>query len=168
MDYWQRRAEKTARETDGIPVTVREYPAWSFKVRPSNSWNPDWLAALARQAADPEAKALVARQSRDDYVPNAADRATDRKLMARAFTSGCLAGWSGVTGRDGAPLEYTPENALRLFEHFPDILRALRVAADNDSNFEPPSDEEKAAAIEGNLQPASGSVSDRGGKSRKR
>jgi hypothetical protein len=160
MNPWH----KKAREARGIEVIVAEFPGWLFLVRPLNKWNKGYQRALARVASQPEAKALLERQAVDGYEPTADDMELDARLALSAFAEGCLAGWSGVTGADGEALAFTPENAVRVLETFPEVSEALRLAAANEKNFSEPSDDDKVADILGNSVGASSSKKDRGAK----
>jgi hypothetical protein len=160
MNPWH----KKAREARGIEIVVAEFPGWLFLVRPLNRWNRGYQRALVRVASQPEAKALLERQAADDYVPTADDMELDARLATSAFIEGCVAGWSGVTGADGDALPFSPENAVKVLEMFPEIAEALRKAAADPKHFSEPSDDEKAADILGNSVGASSSKKDRGAK----
>ena len=68
--------------------------------------------------------------------------ALGRKLMLECFIGGCLLGWGSLTygegsiaGPTGEAIPFTHENALRVLTDLPDLFDALRVEADNQSNF---------------------------------
>lgn len=160
MNPWH----KKDRERRGVEVVVAEFPGWLFLVRPANEWNSDYRRALVRVAVQPKAKDLLARQDREGYEPTAEDMALDARLALSAFAEGCISGWSGVTGRDGAELPFSARNAVDVLETFPEIAEALRRAAANPENFDPMTGDEKASAILGNSESASSSKRDRGAK----
>ena len=58
-----------------------------------------------------------------------------RKLLITAFTEAALVGWEGVTDAAGNPLEYTKENATKLFTDLPDLFDTLNTEASNAQNF---------------------------------
>lgn len=165
MNYWEKREAFKRLENEGVEVQVAEYPGWRFRVRQLGAWNPHYARALARVGQRPEAKALVERENRAGYVATADDQQLNEDMMRDAFAEGCIAGWQGVTDRDGAPLPFTPAAAAELLEHFGDIHRALRGAAMNAANFDPLSEAEKARLAAGNSGRVSASFSGRGATS---
>jgi hypothetical protein len=151
MNPWQRRDIAERLETEGAAVTLPDYPDWVFRVRRRCAWNADYQRAIVRASASPDAAKLLAWQRDNPGEPLPADLAAiDVRMMREAFAEGCVAGWSGVTDRDGDEMECTPENAAALLEHFPDIFAALNEAAGDASRFRPIDAKAMADAAAGN------------------
>ena len=160
MNPWQRKE----REKLGVEVVVSEFPDWLFRVRAENAWNEGYHRAIARLAMRKDVRDLLERQEAEDYVPTAADEALDKSVLRQAFAEGCLAGWSGVTGADGDPLEFSTANVIKVLETFPEIFNTLRLVARDASKFGEPTETEKAKATSGNSEGASSSKRDRGAR----
>ena len=58
-----------------------------------------------------------------------------RELLIKAFVEACLLSWTGVTDAKGKLLEYTKENATKLFTDLPDLFDLLNAEASSASNF---------------------------------
>jgi len=160
MNPWQRKE----REKLGVEVVVSEFPDWLFRVRAENAWNTGYHRAIARLTLRKDVRELLERQEAEDYVPTAADDELDKSVIQQAFAEGCVAGWSGVTGADGEPLEFSTANVVKVLETFPEIFHALRRVARDASQFAEPTETEKAKALSGNSEGASSSKLDRGAK----
>lgn len=168
MNYWEKRDAFKRLENDGVKIQIEEYPGWYFHVRQSSPWNPHFQRAMVRVAQRREAQDLVAREKAPGYAATAADQALNEDLTRDAFAEGCIAGWEGVTDREGKPLTYSPAAAAEFLEHFADVYRALLKVASNPAMYAPRTAEQNAKDAAGNLPPASGSNLARGGTSSKR
>lgn len=127
---WTVREQQARLEREGVLLVSRVVPGWRFWVRPLNDWNKEYHAAIARMlrtpaVADYAKKAAAAA----DYVPNEAESELDWLMQANPFIEGCLVGWSGVTGPDGQPYAFNPDNARALLRHFPNVFAELRAFA---------------------------------------
>lgn len=60
---------------------------------------------------------------------------TAMKAVRETFVETVLLGWSGVEGPDGKAIEYSQENALKLFKDLPDLFRDIKEQAENGSLF---------------------------------
>ncbi len=78
------------------------------------------------------------------------DREISDKYHAELFIAAGLADWEGVTDRKGKPLVFGPLSARKVFDTFPEILAGAMAFSATPANFEPPSKDDKAAAVEGN------------------
>lgn len=159
MNFWTRRSERDRLEDEGVPVTVPGYEGWTFYVRPKDNYNPHYARAVVLIAQQPDVSDYLKRLSAKGYAPtaeqSAEDDEIDRAMEVKAFAHGVLAKWSGVTDTNGAPISFSPDEAVKLLSHFQrDIYRHLVRFASTPENFVPKSDEEKEAAIEGNLERA--------------
>jgi hypothetical protein len=56
-------------------------------------------------------------------------------IVMRVFVSTVLKSWENVTDKDGNALEFTAENALKLFEDLPDLYSDLMDAASSAETF---------------------------------
>lgn len=150
-NHWEKRKAAAGMEARGVVVEVPAYPGWKFTVRRRCNWNADYVRALARVGARPEIAAIMAKQrDNPDYEMSPAERETDAAMIREAFAEGCVAGLAGVTDAEGADMPYSPANAAKVLEHFPDIFEALRQVADDPARFVPPAVKEKAKATRGN------------------
>lgn len=86
----------------------------SFKVRHLSQNNPRVKAAFTKYYKP------YARQVELQTL----DPKKDREIQAQIFVDTCLVGWIGVES-DGKPLEFTRENALKLFEELPELFDTL-------------------------------------------
>jgi hypothetical protein len=55
-----------------------------------------------------------------------------------------LLGWESVTGPDGKPLEFSKENAVKLFTDLPDLFKDIRETAEDMTLFKLELDEADA------------------------
>lgn len=150
MNYWDKRAAEAEIESEGVKITVAEFPGWEFRIGRECPWNQDYYRALTRLAQQPIYAGLIERSSKPGYVAAPGDAELDAALERDAFAEGVLRGWTGVTDRKGKPLPFTPKNARELLAHFAPIFTALRREARNPSRFEAKPENVKAKAIEGN------------------
>ena len=60
---------------------------------------------------------------------------TADKLFMDVFVKTVLKGWKNVYGRDGAPLEFTPENAAMILTALPDLYDDLQEKAKSAALF---------------------------------
>jgi hypothetical protein len=56
-------------------------------------------------------------------------------LVAQAYAECVLLNWWGVTGPDGQPLEFSPQNAIQLFKDLPDLFTMIQQTAGDASLF---------------------------------
>jgi len=150
MNAWERQSKLNDIEDNGVPVVVKEHPGWRFFVRPASKYSTWWRLALLKYSATPQAKKLAKRRAQSGHVDTPEDERLDADLMRKTFVDGCLASWEGVTGPDGAPLEFNTENARKFLAHFRGIASELMRVAHDPKNFEVLDDGEKAKAIAGN------------------
>jgi hypothetical protein len=63
----------------------------------------------------------------------------NRKLfeakMMEVFVDGCLLGWENIEGEDGNELEFTRENAIKLFTDLPDLYSEVLSNSNNAALF---------------------------------
>lgn len=151
MNIWDRRAAQAKNEETGIIIRVAEYPGFLFRLRPLCDWNEDYLRARVAIAMRPDVADFLKRTATPDYVATPQDKLFDKALEKEVFARGCLLSWEGVPAPDGGDFAFSVDNAVKLFEHFPEIYATLRREAADIRNFRP----KDGAAIAGNLKRAS-------------
>lgn len=52
-----------------------------------------------------------------------------KKIQKECFVDACLKNWEGVTDEEGKALEFSRENALKLFTDLPDLFDSLFTSA---------------------------------------
>lgn len=57
------------------------------------------------------------------------------EINAKVFVDTCLVSWQGVLDESGKPLEFTKENALKLFKDLPDLFETLWKHANTFENY---------------------------------
>lgn len=80
------------------------------------------------------------RQINNDTLPPEKGRELNIQLYAETV----IVGWEGVTDRDGNPLPFTKENAIRVMTDLPDLFSDL-VASANDRALFRKAEQEEAA-----------------------
>jgi len=58
-----------------------------------------------------------------------------RPVMREVYAEAVVLGWSGVTTREGEPLPFTKENAIKLFTDLPDLFDDIVVQSQKASLF---------------------------------
>lgn len=119
------KAYKTdeAREKTGITLDLGE--VGKFKLARAGGSNVQFqkrLMALSK----PYRRAIQT----GNIDPKVADA-----LLAEAFADTVLLGWDGVTGEDGAKLDFNKANALKLLTDLPDLFKDIREAAEDATLF---------------------------------
>lgn len=59
-----------------------------------------------------------------------------RPLMLKVFVQTVLRGWEHITDKDGKPLTFTEENAIKLLTDLPDLYTVLKAKASQLSLFQ--------------------------------
>ena len=163
MNFWQLQAERNAAIDRGVSVSVPGFDGWAFFVRPAHAWNHHYARAAVRIAAsDIAVIQYLDAAAKPDFVPTAETQALDAAISLRGFVEGNLAGWVGVTGEDGAPLEFTAANASRLMTHFPQIYDFLVRFSREPANYPALSLALKLDIAAGNYKAGCGLSSDHG------
>lgn len=120
------KTNKTA-ETDGvdIPISVNDHNGEpiTFKVSRMSVTNKRYTKAL-EEATRPHMASIQA---------DAMNNELSRKIMIGVFVDSVLMGWTNVpkfdlTGKDedkGQLLEFSKENAIKLFDELPDLFETL-------------------------------------------
>lgn len=115
-------------ETDGILIEYGEASNAQpvrFRIARSGGQNTVFTKALEK-ATRPYRKAIQ---------NGMLDDKTADKLYKGVFAEHVLLGWENVEGEDGKPIQYSKENALKLFKDLPDLFLDLREQAGNVSLF---------------------------------
>jgi hypothetical protein len=110
-------------ETSGI--TIDYGSAGKFRIARAGGSNKRFNKKFA-QLTRPHRRAIAAQAMDDDLADG---------LMMDAFIESSLLGWEGVTGEDGQALEFTKDNARKLFRDLPDLFRDLLNEAQNIALF---------------------------------
>lgn len=154
---WALRNIEAQNEAKGKWVRAARDPSWRFLVARLCDWNADYQRAIVRISQQPAVVAYLERSKAKGYELTDDDRALDKLMQVMAFGEGCIRGWEGVTGPDGASLEFTPENVTAVLSHFPDILAQLRTFASIAANYQAPSEAVQGELALGNSPLASNS-----------
>ncbi len=150
MNPWLRRDYQERIAKSGALYVHPDFPEWKLFVRPANRFNSDWATEAARLAKRKDFAALAEREKAEGYVASAKDKALTDEYHAALFIAAGLAGWEGVVDRDDKPLEFNPAQAYIVFDKFPELLAGAMAFSATPANFEPPTKDDKAAALEGN------------------
>lgn len=163
MNYWQLQAERNAAIDRGVSVCVPGVEGWTFFVRPKHAWNYHFSRACVRLAASSvDIIEYLQRSAAVDYIPTAEDQELNADMERRAFAEGCLASWQGVTDEAGNDLPFSPANARRVLETFPQIFACLNEFSQKIENYKAISDEAKRELAAGNSKAGCATASDRG------
>lgn len=57
------------------------------------------------------------------------------QMHREAYAVGIIKGWENVQDRDGRPMEYTRENAVKLLTDLPELFYEIEIFAKNVDNF---------------------------------
>jgi hypothetical protein len=164
MNVWARQAKRNEVYDNGKLVEPPGFDGWKLRIRPANKWNVHFKRAMVRMhTVDPGIADYLARSQQDGYVPTLADRTLDESIQRGAFIEGCVAPWDFVTDEDGNALDFTPENAHRVFCFFPQLYEFAFAFASDERNFPELGDDAKEAIAAGNSEPASHSRTVLGG-----
>lgn len=109
-------------EKDGIVV---DYGDFRFRIARAGGANTRFQKTLAARIR-PFRRAIDAGAITD---------ADADKILHGVFVDSVLLGWEDVTDEHGNPLEFTRENALKLFSDLPDLFRDLQQQASVVANF---------------------------------
>lgn len=112
-----------SKEKTGVVIDLGE--SGKFTVARAGGANKDWSKKIA-SATKP-----VRRQIQAETI----DSALVDKIVIEAFVDTVLKDWSGVTGREGAPLAFTRDNAIALFTDLPDLFQELNKVANDAATF---------------------------------
>lgn len=66
---------------------------------------------------------------------NTMDEDVAKQIFAEIYAETVVVAWEGVTDRDGNPLPFTYDNAVKLFLDLPDLFRDIQAAAQDRSLF---------------------------------
>lgn len=113
----------TTLQTEGVDFAIDDKT--SFKVRHFNASNPRVKAAMASHYKP------YARQIELGTLPQ---EKTD-EITIKLFVDVCLVSWSGVEDDQGKPIEFTKENAQKLFKGLPALFEALWKHANDFANY---------------------------------
>lgn len=116
---------KTNKELEREGVEFALDDKISFMVRRFVGSNPRVKAAMANYYKP------FARQIELGTLPSE----KSDELAMRLFIDVCLVSWKGVEGEDGKPLEFSKENALKLFQSLPELFGTLQAHANNFENY---------------------------------
>lgn len=60
---------------------------------------------------------------------NRMDPKLGARLLAEVYAEAVVLGWANVTGRDGAPMDFTKENVVKLFTDLPEFFNRVQSVA---------------------------------------
>ena len=110
-------------EEDGINVDFGDYGI--FVVARSGGANEKFLKAIERKS----------RPYRRQIDSGDIDLDIMNRLIMETMAESVILNWSGVKGRDGKNLKFSPETCLKLFEDLPDLYAALRDESQKLANY---------------------------------
>jgi len=121
MDLYKlfKRAEV---ETRGVWI---DYGCAKFKLARAGGDNKKFLAAMTR-LAEPHKQAIAHNTLSED---------DSRAMLAQAYAEAVILDWEGVTDENGAPLQFSVSNAVKLLKDLPDLFIDLKEQAEQMTNF---------------------------------
>lgn len=111
------------REKDGVTLDMGE--AGRFKVARAGGANATFTKRLA----------FLTKPHRRAIQTGSIDPKLADQILVTAYVESVLIGWENVTGEDGAPLQFSKENAVKLFTDLPDLFKIIRETAEDMTLF---------------------------------
>jgi hypothetical protein len=111
-------------EKDGVWVEVA--PGVKFCIRRFGGDN-----SLKMQAANNKYFKPVARLVQN----NSLDKKMEKELIAKVYFEACIVTWSGLKDESGDELAVNLENAVKLFDHLPELFNTLFEYSQRVENF---------------------------------
>lgn len=122
------KTDKSA-EVNGVPVTVGinedDKSKINFILARAGGNNKAYGAALTTKS-EPHAQAIAAGALPEELA---------EEITKEVFVDSVLKGWENVRDADNKPLEFSKENALKLFDELPDLFEELALKARKISTF---------------------------------
>lgn len=97
----------------------------SFRIGRASRSNKRWLVAF-------EAKTRPYKTEIKDGIINDEDA---QRINLEVFCSALLLGWSNIQDSDGQDIQFTYDNAIRLFTDLPELYEMLGSKSSDMSNF---------------------------------
>lgn len=119
-----------AKENSGIAISYAPNPDgtvptfWVGRLSETNKR----YQKVSKELYKPYRKSKAAMKSLTDEVA--------QDLLKKGFVKGCLRKWENVQDMDGNVLEFSEENAYKLFDDLPDLLDNLMEQASDISMFQ--------------------------------
>lgn len=110
------RKFKTSKSAELSGVTIDYGDGTKIRVARAGGSNRAYLSALEKISRKHR------RQIQLDILPEDVAARITREL----YVDTVVLGWEGVTDADGQPLEFTRDNALKVFEDLPDLFRDVQ------------------------------------------
>lgn len=110
-------------ETTGIRLDFGDFAVF---VKRANDKVNKKFGNLYRQKMRPHRRALAAGSLNNEI---------EEAIQMEVFAKTVVIDWENVTDRDGEPIEFSPENCLKLFQDLPDFFTALALESANLENF---------------------------------
>ena len=111
-------------ETTGIWLQISD--TTKFKVKRFGGKNSPTIRKLTALYHKPYARMIEL---------NTLPESKEREIYARIFIEACIIDWVGVTDKDGKELEFTKDNAMKLFTDLPELLDTLVNYASDAKNY---------------------------------
>lgn len=121
MDLYQHFATDEQKEVEGAWIPLSE----TARIRIARMGNPQYAACVKRLALPFRSGGVL-----DEDIPDSVWKQITREAAAETI----LVDWEGVT-RDGEPLPYSKEEALKLLTARKDFYGLVLTAAQNMDNF---------------------------------
>lgn len=110
-------------ETKGIDIDYGE--GGIFRIKRAGGANDAFTKVLE----------VKTRPYRRQIDMSTLDTKVAEKLLIETFVDTVLIGWEGVKDKKGKQMEYTKENAVKLFSDLPELFTDLREKSMNVANF---------------------------------
>jgi hypothetical protein len=117
MSTYKKFKTDTKSECDGVILDFGE--GEQYRIARAGGSNKAYLRAIEK----------TNRKYRRQIQLGILKEETSAKILRAIFSDTIVLGWEGVTGPSGEPLEFTRENAIKLFEDLPDLFDNIREAA---------------------------------------
>lgn len=110
-------------ETEGVTLDYGE--GVKIRIARAGGGNKAYLRAVE----------TFARKHRRQIQLDALSEELGRKILQEIVATTIILGWEGVTDREGKPMAFTKDNALKLFSDLPDLFTDVYQQAQNAALF---------------------------------
>lgn len=115
-------------------VFTHKRTGWKFRVRHATQWSP-YIRRATTLVISRNDVAEVVKKKAAGIKLTTEEEAIDAKASLEIGIRGTLIKWSGVTDRDGKPLELSVANALKLFGHMHGLWLDVNEFVSNPASF---------------------------------
>lgn len=115
---------KTSEKLEQTGIVI-DYGDFRFRVARAGGANKEYQKALERKTR-PFKRAIQADAFTNDQAI---------AVLREVYAETVILGWEGVTDESGKPMEFSRENALKLFNDLPDLFSDLMQQANNSALY---------------------------------